>query len=318
MQRVLVTGASGFVGRQLCAALVREGWAVRAALRPQADRRRLPPGVECRVVGDIGPETRWDAALLAGVDTVVHLAARVHVLRERAEDPDAAFRQTNVLGTERLAAAAAGRVRRFVYVSSLHAVRTLSDEVLDETSPCRPDTPYGRSKLEAEQVLSATRDRTGLDVVVVRPAPVYGPDGTGNLAALLRWVRRGWLLPLAGIDNRRSLLYVGNLVSALRACIETPAAAGQTFLVSDGETVSTSELICRAAAAAGRSARLWPAPLTLLRSAARLCGRSASLDRLIGSLAVDITRLRQALSWQPAFTLDEGLRATVRGLETEL
>jgi nucleoside-diphosphate-sugar epimerase len=310
MSRVLITGASGFVGRHLGATLLQHGAAVRAAVRSPSSLDRLPAGVEPRLIGEIGPHTTWTPDLFDDVETVVHLAARVHVLRERAADPEAEFRQTNVQGTERLARAAAGRVRRLVFVSSLHAMRSLSDQVLDERCPCRPDTPYGRSKWEAEQRLEAVSRETGLEIVVLRPAPVYGPGGAGNLLSLLRCVRRGWPLPLAGVANHRSLLYVGNLVDALLTCLNAPQAAGRMFLVSDGETVSTAELVRRAAAAFGRSARVWPAPLGLLHLAGWLTGTRRTVDRLLGSLAVDISLIRQTLPWTPAYTLDQGLRET--------
>ncbi len=315
MKRILVTGANGFVGRHLCAALVRRRIAVRALVRDTATAL-LPADAELCASPDLGPDTVWDQRLFDGVDAVAHLAARVHVMRERAADPAAAFRRVNVQGTERLARAVAGRVRRLVFVSSVHAVRTLSDEILGERSACRPDTPYGRSKLAAEQSLAAIGDQTGLEIVVVRPAPVYGPGGAGNLLALLKWARRGWPLPLASLTNRRSVLFVGNLVDALIACCESPPAAGRTFMVSDAETVSTADLIRRAATAGGRSVRLWPAPLWLLRGAGRCCGKQSAVERLVGSLEIDSSQIRRTLAWVPPFTLDDGLRQTVASLGT--
>ena len=246
MSRILVTGATGFVGRNLCRRLIELEHQVVAAVRSKSAGDGLPAAVKRVEMGDLGSETRWDTKILDRVDTVIHLAARVHVMREAAIDPLAEFRRVNVGATLALAQAAAGRVRRMVYVSSLHAMCTLHDEPLSEAMPCHPDTPYGQSKLEAEQLLQQLSDREGLEIVVLRPPPVYGPEGQGNLVSLLRWIRRGWPLPLGQVTNRRSLVYVQNLADALIACSEHPAAANQTFLVSDGDDVSTAELARRA------------------------------------------------------------------------
>jgi nucleoside-diphosphate-sugar epimerase len=310
---VLVTGATGFVGRSLCRVLLDRGHEVAAAVRGRSAIDRLPPGVQAVTVGDIGPDTDWRSALLKGIDVVAHLAARVHVLKETAADPAAEFHRVNVAGTERLAQAAAGRVRRLVYVSSVHAMCTLSAEPLTEASPCRPETPYGMSKLQAEHTLQQIGEKTGLQTVLLRPPPVYGPGGAGNLARLLGLARSGWPLPLGGIDARRSLVYVGNLADALAACIEHPAAAGETFLVSDGEDVSLSDLVRHAAAATGCRARLLPAPTGPLRLAARGLGKAGAVDRLLGSLVVDSSKIRERLGWQPPHTLAEGLFWTLSG-----
>lgn len=248
---------------------------------------------------------------------MVHLAARAHVLNERAADPAAEFRRINVEGTVALARAAAGRARRFVFVSSVGAMCTTSPQVLDETAPCCPDTPYGQSKWAAEQALARIRDETGLEVVVLRPTIMYGPENPGNLLRLIRLIRRGWPLPLGNVRNRRSLLYVQNLVAALEACIERPAAAGQTFLVSDGEDVSISELIERLAAAMGCRVRMWPAPQRLMRLAARLTGTTGTVDRLLGSLAVDITHICRTLDWRPPHTMADGLQATAQWIGSQ-
>jgi nucleoside-diphosphate-sugar epimerase len=271
--------------------------------------------VHCLCVGDIGPDTPWDGAALGTFDTVVHLAARVHVLREKAVAPAVEFHRVNVAGTERLARAAAGRVCRLVYVSSVHAMCTLADEVLDEASPCRPDTPYGESKLAAEETLRAIAEKTGLETVIVRPPPVYGPGILGNLGKLFRLVRKGWPLPLRNIANRRSLIYVENLANALVACSFHPAAGGRTFLVSDGEDVSVADLVRRAGAAFGRRVRLVPAPIRLMRLAGRCLGKSGAVERLVGSLAVSSDRIRRLLSWSPPYTMAEGFQVTARWVE---
>ncbi|MCY2986657.1 MAG: NAD-dependent epimerase/dehydratase family protein [Planctomycetota bacterium] len=314
MNRVLITGATGFVGRHLCAALVQRQFVVRAAVREWSSRHGLPPEVEPWSVGDIAAKTCWEDGVLDGVDFVVHLAARVHVRPAITDDGDTNFRATNVAATERLALAAVGRVRCLVFVSSLHAVRSLADEVLNEASPCQPSSAYGRSKLAAEQRLQEINRDTGLPVTIVRPPAVYGPGGVGSLMTLLRWIRRGWPLPLGGLASRRSLIYVGNLADALVACVTQSQASGHTFLVSDGAPLTISDLVRRAAAAFHRPARLCPAPVGLLRCAGRLIGQAPAVERLLGSLAVDIGCIRRTLGWIPPFSVNEGLRETARWL----
>jgi nucleoside-diphosphate-sugar epimerase len=274
---------------------------------------RFPKDVEMCPVGDLAERIDWNVAL-KGVDAVVHLAARVHVLKDRARDPLAEFRRVNVEATLRLAEACAGRVGRFVYVSSVHAMCRTASERLNEQSLCRPDSPYGQSKWEAEQALWRLSGRTGLPVVVLRPPPVYGPEGQGNLMRLFRLVQRGWPLPLGRLESRRSFVYVENLADAIRVCVESPAAAGQTFLVSDGEEVSTAEMLARFARCARRPARLWNAPLAPLRLAGRLLGRGSAVERLLGSLTVDSAKIRETLNWRPPFSLDAGLAATAEWL----
>ena len=310
-QRILITGASGFVGRRLTQAFLARGLQVRAALRDSRGAEKLPREVEICTIGDLSSQTDWTAAL-AGVDTVIHLAARVHVLKERTSDPLEAFRRVNVEATLRLAQAAAGRVRRFVSISSVHAMCRVSRERLDETTPCRPDSPYGVSKWEAEQRLGELAGQTGLPLVVVRPPPVYGPASQGNVMRLFRLVQQGWPLPLGLLNNRRSFVYVENLVDALIACAEHQAAVGQTFLVSDREDVSTAELVRRLGAALGRPARLVKVPLFPLRVAGRVLGKGSPIERLLGSLAVDSGKIGRLLGWSPPHTLDEGLAATAR------
>ncbi len=305
-RRVLVTGATGFVGRPLCRLLAEHGLPLRAALRSPA-AGSLTPAAQSVVTGEIGPESDWSGAL-EGIDSVVHLAARVHRLRE---DQPGACRLVNTLGTLRLAeqAVRAG-VRRFVFLSSVKAVGE-SGHLTPETPPSPADA-YGRSKWEAELGLRDIADRTGLEVVILRPPLVYGPGVRANFLRLLRLVDRGIPLPLASVHNRRSLLFVGNLADAVLACLEHPAAAGRTFCLADGEPLSTPGLIRRLAAALGRPARLIPFPPTLLRLAARVTGRTAVVDRLLGDLTVDDAPLRETLSWVPPFTVDEGISRTAR------
>lgn len=310
MSLVLVTGASGFVGKALCAALLDAGHGVRAALRnPKAP---VPAGVETVAVPDIGPDTRWDEAL-GGIDAIVHLAARVHVTSEPAKDPLAAFRRVNVDGTRALAEAGAkAGIGRLVYLSSVkvNGEETGPGSFTEETPP-NPQDPYGVSKWEAEQALAEVAGKTGLESVVLRPPLVYGAGAGGNMESLLKLCRLAPPLPLGGIKNRRSLIYLGNLLDAIIACLVHPAAANKTYLLCDGEDVSTPELIRRIAAAMGRPARLFPVPKTALRLAGILTGKSAAIERLLGSLRIDDARIRKELCWTPPFTMVQGLRRTV-------
>jgi nucleoside-diphosphate-sugar epimerase len=308
---VLVTGAMGFVGRVCVPGLEQAGWHVRCALR--ADTPLVPNGADRRSVGDIGPSTNWCSAL-AGINAVVHLAARVHVMRETAPDSLEAFRATNVAGTARLAreAAAAG-VKRFVFLSSVKVNgEATAGQPFTERDVPRPEDPYGISKREAEEALREIGGRTGLEVVILRPPLVYGPGVKANFLRLIRWVDRGVPLPLASVQNRRSLIYVGNLVDAVVRCIDHPAAPGETFLVDDGVPVSTPQLLRELGEALGRPARLLPLPPALLRGAARLLGRGDDVARLLGDLVVDSSHIRGRLGWQPPFSRRDGLAATAR------
>ena len=302
---VLVTGAGGFVGGAVVRRLVADAVPVRAALRrPGA----VLPAAASTVVGDIGPGTAWQTAL-RGVDTVVHCAARVHRLREDDDDPLAAFRAVNRDGSIRLAeqAAEAG-VRRFVFVSSIgvNGAETFGTPFRAGDTP-RPHSPYAVSKHEAETALRRIGAETGLGIVVIRPPLVYGPEAPGNFATLLRAVHRGLPLPLGAIHNRRSFVALDNLVDLIAVAARHDAAPGRTFLVSDGEDLSTTELLRRIARALGRSTRLVPVPASWLRSAANLLGRRELGQRLCGSLEIDISATRQTLGWQPPVTVDEAL-----------
>ncbi|WP_448203393.1 UDP-glucose 4-epimerase family protein [Azospirillum sp. sgz302134] len=307
--RVLVTGATGFVARTVIPLLIERGHTVRAVVRnPDAG----VPGVDDVVaVGEIGPTTNWGTAL-EGMDAVIHLAARVHVMRDKATDPLAAFRRVNTAGTRVLAeAAAVAGVKRLVYLSS---VKALADEcppepLSEETIP-DPHSPYGISKLEAERALAEISARTGLEVVVIRPPLVYGPGVGGNFLRLMQAVNLGIPLPFGAVDNRRSLIFVGNLANAILECLIHPQAAGGRFLVHDGRPMSTAELIRAIADALGKPARLLPVPPSLLALGARLTRRQAVLDRIAGSLVVDDGAIRRALNWRPPYYPAYGLRLT--------
>lgn len=304
-RKVLVTGATGFVGRALCAHLAATGHAVIPAVRCGS---RLPHE---EVVGDIGSSTDWRTAL-AGCDTVVHLAARVHVMRDEATDRLTEFRAVNTQGTLNLArqAAQAG-LRRFVFISTIKINGEGRDAAYRETDAPAPEDAYAISKWEAEQGLQQIAQETGLEVVILRPPLVYGPGVKANFLRLMQTVQRGWPLPLGAIRNRRSLLYLGNFVDAIRVCVEHPAAAGQTFQVDDGQPVSTPDLIRAVARAMGRPAHLLAVPVNVLEFAGALLGKRAAVARLTGSLWVDSSLIRSHLGWTPPYSMEEGLAATV-------
>jgi nucleoside-diphosphate-sugar epimerase len=263
-------------------------------------------------VGELTPETDWRRAL-EGVQCVVHLAARTHVLSETARDPLAEYRRVNVEGTLRLAeqAAQAG-VRRLVFMSSVKVNGESTQRPFTERDDPRPEDGYGFSKRDAERALGRVSGTTGMEVVILRPPLVYGPGVKGNFLRLLDVVARRVPLPLASIRNRRSLIYVGNLVDAVLAAIASPRAAGGTYLLSDGEDVSTPELVREMARALGVAPRLLPCPSSWLKLAGAVTGRRAAVARLTGSLQVDSTAAHRDLEWRPRYTLAQGLAATAR------
>lgn len=315
-QRLLVTGANGFVGRALCAEAPGRGFALTGVTRSAC---HLPGGIQNFAIGAMEEGADWRLPL-AGANAVVHLAARVHVMADTAENPLAEFRRVNVEGTLNLArqAAAAG-VQRFVFVSSVK----VNGEASRPGYPFKADDApapldaYGISKMEAEQGLRKIAAETGMEVVIIRPPLVYGPGVKANFAAMMRWLRRGVPLPLGAIDNRRSLVALDNLVDLILACVTHPAAAHQTFLVSDGQDVSTTELLRRMGRAMGCPVRLLAVPAGLLALAAALVGRRAVAQRLCSSLQVDIEKTRQLLGWRPPLTLDQGLKKAAQGFERE-
>lgn len=298
--RVLVTGGTGFVGRAVVRSLVAVGHDVRLALRSTAPAM----GFDSLLVGELGPSTDWQIAL-EGVDAVVHLAARVHVMHDDAGAAEE-FRRTNTEGTLRLARASADAgIRRFVFVSTIKVNGEATDgRPFRADDEPRPVDPYGRSKLEAELGLQRI---AGLESVVIRPPLVHGPGAKGNLARFCRLARSGWPVPLGGIHNRRDLVGVENLASLILRCLEHPAAAGRTFLVSDGEPLSTRQLYRLIAEAMGRPARLVSVPVGLMRIAARLAGMSGEVDRLTQSLELDITPTRELLDWSPPVPAAAGI-----------
>ena len=305
-RRILVTGASGFVGSAVCRELELRGSTVLMAVR-----RHARPDDNAVVIGDIDSKTQWTEAL-EKVDVVVHLAARVHVMQDTEIDPLAAFRTVNVDGTTRLAQCASkAGVRRFIYVSSIKVNGEESPIPYNEEMAVNPLDPYGQSKWEAEQALRKIADETGLEVVILRPPLVYGPGVKANFLKLLRWVKHGIPLPLGAVHNRRSMIYLENLTDAINVCVDHPKAANRTFLVSDAQDIATPTLIRMLAKAMGKKSHMLPLPVPLLKILGKVSGRSAEIQRLVGSLRIDSRQIRSTLGWQPPFSVEEGLLQTV-------
>lgn len=312
--RLLVTGASGFIGKAVVSRAVGE-----PNLQVRAATRRPSPsgttGAEHVLVGDLSGDTDW-SHVLSGVDVVVHAAARVHVMAETAVDPLAEFRLVNVAGTLNLARQALeSKVRRLVFISSIkvNGEGTRPGHPYTPEDAPAPVDPYGISKYEAEVALRRLAADTNLEVVIIRPVLVYGPGVKGNFLAMMRWLNSGVPLPLRSVENRRSLVALDNLVSFILTCVRHPSAANETFLVSDGEDLSTAELIRRLARAMDRPSRLLPVPAAMLMAGAALMGRREMAQRLIGSLQVDISKARRILGWVPPVSVDEGLRRASQG-----
>lgn len=304
--KVLVTGANGFIGRRLCRRLRDSGFFVSALLRRPDDG----PWAESFCV-EFGKDELL-AESLAGVQTIIHLAAKVHALSESSGAEDE-YQQINVIGTESLASmAAAAGVSRFVFFSSVkvNGEQTGLAHFTEEDSPA-PQDPYAVSKLAAEKALHKVAAASALEVVIVRLPLVYGPGVKANFLQLLKLAGSGLPLPFAGLENRRSLLFLDNLVDFLLQVIDNPAAAGETFLVSDDEDVSTQQLVRMIAGHLDRPARLFPVPLFILRFVAGMLGKKAVYDRLCGSLQVDVSKAKRLLNWKPPVTVDQGLRQTI-------
>ncbi|MBC3374673.1 SDR family oxidoreductase [Pseudomonas sp. SWRI92] len=310
MTHVLVTGGTGFVGAALAEKIKRDGrFEVSVSVR---DKRQLPGVHTCSVSGLDGG-TSWSTAL-EGIDVVVHTAARVHVMRESLSDPLTEFRKVNVEGTLNLARqAAASGVKRFVFLSSIK----VNGEGTELGKPYKPDDiphpldPYGVSKMEAEKALFGLTEEVQMDVVVIRPVLVYGPGVKANFLSMIRWLDKGVPLPLGAIHNARSLVALDNLVSLIVTCVDHPAAADQIFLVSDGEDLSTTQLLARISQMLKKPSRLIPVPPWALDFVARLFKRGDFSKRLCGSLQVDISKTRSLLNWSPEVSVDQGLAKTI-------
>ncbi len=306
--QILLTGITGFVGTTLAQHLKS---ITQFKLHPTL-RFPVLGYLQATVVGSINQQTDWTAAL-QGIDTVIHLAARAHQINDTHPNPEQAFYEVNTAGTANLVQQSieAG-VKHFIFISSIGAMATLSDQVLTPDSPCRPDTPYGRSKLAAEQALIQETQGTEMTYTIIRPPLVYGPGNPGNMERLIKLVNTGYPLPLGAIHNRRSLVALPNLVDLITTCLTHPAAANQTFLVSDNEDLSTTDLIKRLAKALDKPARLLPVPVPLLQGAAQIIGKPALAQRLCGSLQVDISKTQALLGWSPPVSVDQSLRLTAQ------
>jgi nucleoside-diphosphate-sugar epimerase len=323
MKTILVTGATGFIGCHLLPVLHQQGWQTTAAVRDDF-RQPLSIPIKTIKVGEIDDMTDWQEALL-GIDTVIHLAGRAHILHETISNPEAAFIKVNTKGTINLVKQSlkAG-VKHFIFVSSIHAMAAESDNILNENSPCHPDSPYGRSKLQAEQALINLAKDSNMTWTIIRPTLVYGPGNPGNMDRLMKLIKRGLPLPFGAIKNRRSFVFVGNLVAAIITCLDHPNAANQIFLISDNQAVSTPQLIRLIAQQIQQPCQLLPVPTTLLRflgylgdtiesiTGKNLPFNSYNIDRLLGSLAVDSSYIQKTLDWQPPFTLEQGLAQTIQ------
>ncbi len=312
MRTVLITGATGFIGRALCVSMRNKGWRVRGIARSDGKRSALPTGVEPVCVEMIGPETDWSGNL-HNLDAVVHLAASVHVLDHASNDSRQDYFTVNTSGTERLAQQAAMfGVSRFIYISTVKVHGMGEMRPYTERDIPAPKDPYSVSKWEAEKALRRVEAETGLPVVILRPPLVYGPEVRANFLRLMKWVVMGLPMPFGSIRNRRSMIYLGSLTDAIVSAIDCPASAGETFLISDGQDLSTPQLIRILAAQMGKKQFLLPCPPAFLRTLGRIAGKSKEIDRLTGSLFIDCSKIRRVLDWKPPFSVEEGLRETVR------
>jgi nucleoside-diphosphate-sugar epimerase len=325
MSTVMVTGATGFIGRHLVPALTAHGHRVRAAYRGLLPPQPKDPNVEWVGIEDIGPDTEWSDAL-RGVDVVVHLAGVAHKLGREARGLEAEYGRVNSEGTRRLAEAVgeSPTVSRLLVVSSIAAVRSTSATPLSDSSRCAPDTAYGASKLAGDLAVAKNLAHTRADWCVLRPPLVYGPGNPGNMAKLLRLTQTGLPLPLGGLRSPRHLIFVGNLVDLIVHCLHHPRASRRTFLVSDGEALTAADLVKRLGAHGGRPVHLFQVPAFMLRAMGRvgdalslLARRSIAVDsysveRLLASLVIESRGVEEALSWTPPFSVDEGIRRTLQ------
>jgi len=308
MKKILVTGATGFIGQAVVQELLKQAFNVSAAVRKLSPA--LPDSVTQIEIGDISSLAE-NIPALHDVNVVIHIAARAHIMNETENDPLTEFRKINTTATLNLArqAAEAG-VKRFIFISSIK----VNGEITEPDIPFTPENtyiptdPYGLSKFEAEQGLMSLAKNTGMEVVIIRPPLVYGPGVKANFLSMIKWVDKGVPLPLGAIHNQRSLVALDNLVSFICHCISHPKAANETFLIADGEDVSTTQLLQKVGKALGKKAHLLPIPVSLMRFAARLIGKQSVASRLFDSLQVDSSKARELLGWEPAITMDEQLK----------
>ncbi|MCX5848963.1 MAG: SDR family oxidoreductase [Deltaproteobacteria bacterium] len=316
MYRVLVTGATGFIGKGLCKRIVAEGWTVRGSVRSENQAHLLPREAEYVQIDSIGPDTDWTNAL-TDVETVIHLAGRAHIIKDTSFGSLSEYRVVNTAGTERLARFAASKgVRRFVFMSTVKVNGEGRASAYTEKDIPNPSDSYGISKWEAEKILKIIADQTGMEVVVIRAPIVYGPEVKANFLRLLRAVDQGIFLPFARINNKRSMIYLNNLVDVIMTCLTHPKANG-TYFVRDNKDMSTPELIRLLAMALGKPERLFYLPLSLLNLGGWMTGNSKAIDTLTGSLTVDSSKIKRELGWEPFFSVEEGIMETVRYYKKE-
>lgn len=313
---ILVTGSSGFVGGALVKVLASNNQSPKLVVASRRLESNLPSGVKSIMLVDDLSKTDWKLAL-KGVTAVVHCAGRVHVMNDKSSNPMCDFRRINVEGTVNLARQAAfAGVKRFIFLSSIkvNGESTKLGNPFNEESVAEPKDFYGVSKFEAEKLLREIANQTGMELVIIRPPLVYGPNVRANFESMMYWLVREIPLPLAAItNNRRSLVSLGNLVDLIITCINHPLAANQIFLVSDGEDLSTAELLRRTGVALGRPACLFYVPISLLKIGAAMTNQITIYERLCGSLQIDINKTRQLLGWAPPISVEEGLRRTADG-----
>lgn len=311
--KILVTGANGFVGRSLSSKIISNGFSVRGLSRKNIDRHNITENI---IFSGFDEKTDF-LKIVGGCKTVVHLAARVHMISDSAVNPLDEFRKINLTASLSLARHAAELgVSRFIFVSSIGVNGAASPigQPFSETDEENPHNNYSLSKWEAEIGLRRISRETGMDIVIIRPPLVYGFGAPGNFGALMRAVQRGWPLPLGAVHNRRSLVALDNLVDFIDTCITHPQAANQTFLVSDGQDLSTTELVRGMARAARVPARLLPIPVWALQAGADLLGKGDAVQRLCGNLQVDISKSKNLLGWTPPISVEEGLRRAAAGV----
>lgn len=310
---VLLTGATGFIGGQLVKRLMQDSdVSLRLAIRTAGEQFRDPRMTVFSPV-DLSNNSDW-SLMLQGCDVVIHTAARAHVMKETVKDPLSEFRKINTEATLNLAGQAAQQgVKRFIFISSIgvNGNTTTQSQLFSADDLPNPSNPYAISKYEAEQGLQHLAKESNMEIVIIRPPLVYGASAKGNFHRLIQWLKKGIPLPLGAINNKRSFVSIDNLLSLILTCIEHPAAANQIFLVSDGEDISTTVLLKKMSQLMNQPARLLPVPQSLLSLAANLLGRKDDLQRLCGSLQVDISKTREMLGWKPEVSMEETLRLIV-------
>ena len=303
---ILVTGSSGFVGKPLCKTLIAKGYQVRQITRNKA----LANGNDVVFIDSIGSQTDWTEAL-KGVDTVIHLAARAHMMNETSQNPIEVYREINTFGTTKLAQDALKQgIKRFIYISTIKVNGESTIVPFRESSTPNPTDPYGISKFEAEKLLKDLCKNTPMNLVILRPPLIYGPAAKGNVQRIISLIQKGIPLPFGCINNKRTMLYLNNLIDLLLHILGYQEKINDTFLVSDRESLSTKELVQELAAVLNPKQIIAPVPICILKALGRILGRSDEIQRLTENLEVDTTYLTQKLGWKPPYSPQQGLRET--------